>query len=96
MINDAHLFHRIFITSQRNFQPVGALVPSWHEIKNSVTADIRLLYSQPFMNNHFIFLLIINAVPSLVFLHWFTISSSLHPALPCVRDVLSGQVRLSL
>jgi len=79
-------FHFFF---QCNFQPVDALVPSWHKFKNSVTVDIRLLYSQPFMNNHFIFLLIINSVTSLLLLQWPTISSSVQAALPCVRDVLN-------
>jgi hypothetical protein len=89
MINVEHLFHTIFITFQCNLQPVDALVPSWQEFKNSVAVDIGLLYSQPFMNNHLIFLLITKSVTSLLLLQWPTISSPVHPALTCVHDVLS-------
>jgi len=88
MINVACLFHRSFITFQCNLHAVDALVPSWHEFKNSVTVEIGLLYSQPFMSNHCIFLLIIKSVTSLLLLQWPTISSSVHAALTCILDVL--------
>jgi len=56
MINVANLFHRSFITFPQNLQAVDALLPFWHEFKNSVTVETGLLYSQPFMRNHCIFL----------------------------------------
>ena len=65
MINVSHLFHRNSITFHCNLQPADALVPSWHELKNSVTVEIGLLYSQPFMNNHFFFHPTIKSVTSL-------------------------------
>jgi len=54
MVNVSHLFHRNFITFHCNLQPVDALVPSWHELKHSVTVEIGLLYSQPFMTQPFL------------------------------------------
>lgn len=85
MINVAHLFHRSFIAFQCNLH---ALVPFWHKFKNSVTVEIGLLYSQPFMSNRCIFLLIIKLVTSLLLLQWPTISSSVHAALTYILDVL--------
>ena len=88
MINVAHLLHRNFITFQCNLHAVDALVPSWHEFKNSVTIEIGLLYSQSFMSNHCIFLLITKSVTSLLLLQWPTIHSSVHAALTCFLDLL--------
>jgi hypothetical protein len=46
---------------------IDAFVPCWHRFKNSVAAEIGLLHSQPFMNSHFHFLIIVESSTSQMF-----------------------------
>ena len=44
--------------------------PSWHEFKNSVAAEIRLLFLWPFRDDHFHFLNTVELAAPKVLLHW--------------------------
>jgi hypothetical protein len=47
-----------------------AFLPSWHEFKNFIISEVRLLHSQPFTNVSVHFLIIVETVTSQVLLQW--------------------------
>jgi hypothetical protein len=59
-----------FIPLSFNIIPkcTDVFLPYWHEFKNSATAGIGLLHSDPFPNSHFHFLVIVELAISQVLL----------------------------
>jgi hypothetical protein len=47
---------------------IDGFVQYWHPLKIAVTAEIRLLHSQPFVNSHFQFLVVVESAQSKVLL----------------------------
>jgi len=70
MLRVDHTFHWSIIVFLNNSEPLEAFLPSWHEFKNFIISEVRLLHSQPFTNVNIHFLIIVVTVTSQVLLQW--------------------------
>jgi len=65
-----HTFHWGIIIFLNNSEHLETFLPSWHEFKNFIISEVRLLHSQPFTNVTVHFFIIMESVTFQVLLQW--------------------------
>jgi hypothetical protein len=77
---------------------IDAFVLSWHKLITPIMVEIGLLRSQPFMNSHFHFLIIVKLAVPKVLHQWPKISfpkSVPSPKFTSIRDMFCQLAQLS-
>jgi len=88
VLNVAHLFKLSIIIFQCIPKNIDEFFLYWQNFKNSVIVEIRLLHSQPIMNNHFHFIIVELVTPQILTqwpqkIGWMIRKFSLNSCLTC-------------